>query len=82
MQIKPARSLVMILDTKGRVLTGRDYPGGTLITCIRSRTKACWENEGRRVPVVTLTPGGGRWLEAMAEFRLRCAGSRLDHDYC
>ena len=36
------------------------------------------ENEGRQVPVILFTKGGGQWLEAMADTGCRCPGRRLD----
>ena len=36
------------------------------------------EREGRRVPVILFTKGGGAWLGDMAATRLRRAGRRLD----
>ncbi len=36
------------------------------------------ENEGRRVPVIVFTKGGGLWLEQIGRHRRRCARPRLD----
>jgi uroporphyrinogen decarboxylase len=36
------------------------------------------EHDGRKVPVILFTKGGGLWLESMATNRRRCLGFRLD----
>lgn len=80
-QIKAGAQSVMIFDTWGGVLTGRDYQQFSLYYMHKIVDGLLRENEGRRVPVTLFTKGGGQWLEAMA-YRLRRAGPRLDHRYC
>ncbi|WP_339354425.1 uroporphyrinogen decarboxylase family protein, partial [Klebsiella pneumoniae] len=58
---------VMIFDTWGGVLTGRDYQQFSLYYMHKIVDGLLRENEGRRVPVTLFTKGGGQWLEAMAE---------------
>ncbi|WP_036773783.1 uroporphyrinogen decarboxylase [Photorhabdus australis] len=66
-QIKAGAQSVMIFDTWGGVLTGRDYREFSLRYMYQIVDGLIRENEGRRVPVTLFTKGGGQWLEAMAE---------------
>lgn len=65
-QIKAGAQSVMIFDTRGGVLTGRDYQQFSLYYMHKIVDGLLRENEGRRVPVTLFTKGGGQWLEAMA----------------
>ncbi|VTN13134.1 Uroporphyrinogen decarboxylase [Raoultella terrigena] len=66
-QIKAGAQSVMIFDTWGGVLTGRDYQQFSLYYMHKIVDGLLRENEGRRVPVTLFTKGGGQWLEAIAE---------------
>lgn len=66
-QIKAGTQSVMIFDTWGGALTGRDYLQFSLDYMQRIVEGLIRENEGRRVPVTLFTKGGGQWLEAMAD---------------
>lgn len=66
-QIKAGAQAVMIFDTQGGVLTGRDYQQFSLYYMHKIVDGLLRENDGRRVPVTLFTKGGGQWLEAMAE---------------
>jgi uroporphyrinogen decarboxylase len=66
-QIKAGAQSVMIFDTWGGVLTGRDYQQFSLYYMHKIVDGLLRENDGRRVPVTLFTKGGGQWLEAMAE---------------
>lgn len=66
-QIRAGAQSVMIFDTWGGVLTGRDYQQFSLHYMHKIVDGLQRENEGRRVPVTLFTKGGGQWLEAMAE---------------
>ncbi|WP_369115269.1 uroporphyrinogen decarboxylase [Edwardsiella tarda] len=66
-QIRAGAQAVMIFDTWGGVLTGRDYREFSLQYMHQIVDGLQRENEGRRVPVTLFTKGGGQWLEAMAE---------------
>ncbi|WP_289997608.1 uroporphyrinogen decarboxylase [Photorhabdus laumondii] len=66
-QIKSGAQSVMVFDTWGGVLTGRDYREFSLHYMHKIVDGLIRENEGRRVPVTLFTKGGGQWLEAMAE---------------
>lgn len=65
-QIRAGAQSVMIFDTWGGVLTGRDYSEFSLNYMQQIMAGLVRENEGRRVPVTLFTKGGGQWLEAMA----------------
>lgn len=65
-QIKAGAQSVMIFDTWGGVLTGRDYLEFSLHYMHKIIDGLIRENDRRRVPVTLFTKGGGQWLEAMA----------------
>ena len=65
-QIKAGAQSVMVFDTWGGVLTGRDYLEFSLNYMQKIVNGLIRENDGRRVPVTLFTKGGGQWLEAMA----------------
>ncbi|UCQ14874.1 uroporphyrinogen decarboxylase [Edwardsiella piscicida] len=66
-QIRAGAQAVMIFDTWGGVLTGRDYREFSLRYMHQIVDGLQRESEGRRVPVTLFTKGGGQWLEAMAD---------------
>ncbi len=66
-QIAAGAQAVMIFDTWGGVLTPRDYREFSLRYMQQIVDGLCRENEGRRVPVILFTKGGGNWLEIMAD---------------
>jgi uroporphyrinogen decarboxylase len=57
----------MIFDTWGGVLSPRDYTTFSLAYMERIIAGLTRENEGRKVPVVLFTKGGGQWLGQMAD---------------
>ncbi|MDR3430374.1 MAG: uroporphyrinogen decarboxylase [Rouxiella aceris] len=65
-QIKAGAQSVMVFDSWGGVLTGRDYLEFSLHYMHKIVDGLIRENEGRRVPVTLFTKGGGQWLEAIA----------------
>ncbi len=58
---------LMIFDTWGGVLSPEHYREFSLRYMARIVDGLVREHEGRRVPVILFTKGGGAWLEAMAE---------------
>ena len=66
-QIAAGAQAVQIFDTWGGSLTPRDYQEFSLRYMARIVEGLTREAEGRRVPVILFTKGGGGWLEAMAE---------------
>jgi len=65
-QIKAGAQAVQLFDTWGGVLTPRDYREFSLDYMQRIISGLIRENEGRKVPVVLFTKGGGCWLEDIA----------------
>jgi uroporphyrinogen decarboxylase len=65
-QIAAGAQAVMIFDTWGGVLTARDYKEFSLRYMQEIVGQLTREHEGRRVPVILFTKGGGPWLESIA----------------
>lgn len=66
-QIAAGAQAVMIFDTWGGILAPRLYREFSLSHMHRIVDGLTREHEGRRVPVILFTKGGGAWLPAMAE---------------
>jgi uroporphyrinogen decarboxylase len=66
-QIAAGAQAVMIFDTWGGVLTPGDYLDFSLQYMQQIVDGLTREADGRRVPVILFTKGGGQWLEAMAD---------------
>jgi len=66
-QIAAGAQAVMLFDTWGGMLTPRDYLRFSLEPMRKVIAQLKREHEGRKVPVVLFTKGGGQWLEAMAD---------------
>jgi uroporphyrinogen decarboxylase len=66
-QIAAGAQAVMIFDTWGGVLTPRDYQTFSLEYMRRIIAGLTREAEGRKVPVILFTKGGGQWLEMMVD---------------
>lgn len=73
-QVAAGAQAIMIFDTWGGVLSHRDYRDFSLAYMSQIVAGLTKENEGRRVPVILFTKGGGLWLEAMAETRCDALG--------
>lgn len=65
-QIESGAQAVQVFDTWGGVLTPRDYQEFSLRYMHKIVDGLKRENEGRKVPVILFTKGGGQWLEKMA----------------
>ncbi|BBP46981.1 uroporphyrinogen decarboxylase [Thiosulfatimonas sediminis] len=65
-QIEAGAQAVQIFDTWGGVLTPRDYKEFSLQYMHKIVDGLKRENDGRKVPVILFTKGGGQWLEEMA----------------
>jgi uroporphyrinogen decarboxylase len=64
----------MLFDTWGGMLTAlayREFSLAYLQQIIQGLTKV---HEGRRVPVILFTKGGGQWLEMIAETGCEAVG--------
>jgi len=66
-QVAAGAQALMIFDTWGGMLTPKDYRNFSLAYMRRIVAGLTREAEGRRVPVILFTKGGGQWLEAMAD---------------
>jgi uroporphyrinogen decarboxylase len=73
-QIEAGAQAVMIFDTWGGVLAAGKYQEFSLryVQAVISRLKR--ENEGRPVPVIVFTKGGGLWLEEIADCGCNAVG--------
>ncbi len=66
-QIAAGVQAVQIFDTWGGVLGAAAYREFSLDYMRRIIAELPAESEGRRVPVIVFTKGGGQWLEALAD---------------
>lgn len=73
-QILAGAQAVQIFDTWGGVLSGPCYEEFSLRYMRQIVAGLIRENEGRAVPVILFTKGGGQWLEAMAQSGATCLG--------
>jgi len=65
-QIEAGAQAVMLFDTWGGNLTSAGYEAFSLAYARKVFAGLKRESDGRRVPAVLFTRGGGNWLEAMA----------------
>ena len=66
-QVAAGAQALMIFDTWGGVLAPREYEDFSLAYMSRIVEGLTRENEGRKVPVIMFTKGGGQWLNKMAD---------------
>ncbi len=66
-QVAAGAQALMIFDTWGGTLTPRDYKAFSLAYMQRIVDGLTREADGRRVPLILFTKGGGQWLEWMAD---------------
>jgi uroporphyrinogen decarboxylase len=66
-QVEAGAQALMIFDTWGGVLSPTGYREWSLGPMQRIVAGLKREHEGRRVPVILFTKGGGQWLESMAD---------------
>ena len=66
-QIEAGAQAIMVFDTWGGALSGRDYREFSLRYMHKIVDGLLRERDGKRVPVTLFTKGGGQWLEAMAQ---------------
>ncbi len=65
-QVAAGAQALMIFDTWGGILTPRDYRNFSLHYMAQIVAGLTREAQGRKVPVILFTKGGGAWLEDMA----------------
>jgi uroporphyrinogen decarboxylase len=73
-QIEAGAQAVMIFDTWGGVLADGMYQRYSLDYTARVVRALKREHEGRRVPVISFTKGGGLWLEQIAQSGVDAVG--------
>ncbi len=66
-QITAGADAVMIFDTWGGMLSHDDYLEFSLRYAKQVREMLHVDRDGRKIPCILFTKGGGLWLEAMAE---------------
>lgn len=66
-QIRAGAQAVQIFDTWGGVLSAAAYREFSLSYMQKIVAGLIREHDGRRVPVILFTKGGGQWLEAMVD---------------
>ena len=65
-QIDAGAQAVMVFDSWGGVLEHRAFERFSLAYTRRVLAQLTREHDGRRVPAIVFTKGGGQWLEAIA----------------
>lgn len=73
-QILAGAQAVQIFDTWGGALSHAAYQEFSLRYMEKIVAGLIRENEGRRVPVILFTKGGGQWLELLANTGADCLG--------
>jgi uroporphyrinogen decarboxylase len=73
-QIQAGAQAVQIFDTWGGILTPRDYREFSLQYMQQIIDGLIKEHDGRKVPVILYTKGGGQWLKNMADTGADCLG--------
>lgn len=73
-QIESGAQAVMLFDTWGGALSGAAYQTFSLAYMQQVVAGLIRERDGRRVPVVVFTKGGGQWLEQIAEIGCDAVG--------
>ncbi|MEP7085468.1 MAG: uroporphyrinogen decarboxylase family protein, partial [Betaproteobacteria bacterium] len=66
-QIRSGAQAVMVFDTWGGLLSNSAYRQFSLEYISRIMTGLTREHDGRKVPRIVFTKGGGQWLAAIAE---------------
>lgn len=73
-QVEAGAQAVQIFDTWGGSLSAAAYKEFSLKYMQRIIGRLPTEADGRRVPVIVFTKGGGQWLEAIADCGAQCVG--------
>ncbi len=73
-QIRAGAQAVQIFDTWGGTLSHAAYQEFSLGPMRKIVAGLLREHEGRKVPVILFTKGGGQWLELMADTGADCLG--------
>lgn len=73
-QITAGAQAVQLFDSWGGALSHSAYHQYSLKPMQRIIDGLLKEHDGRKVPVILFTKGGGQWLESMAETGVHCLG--------
>lgn len=73
-QVRAGAQALQIFDTWGGNLSTRGYKEFSLKYMQRILSRLPAEADGRRVPVIVFTKGGGQWLNAIAECGAQAVG--------
>jgi len=73
-QIRAGAQVVQIFDSWGGALAHNEYLQYSLAPMQRIIDGLIKEHDGRTVPVILFTKGGGQWLEKMADSGAHCLG--------
>src|SRR5690606_31599943 len=73
-QIRAGAQAVQIFDTWGGALSHEAYQEFSLAYMQKIIAGLNRESEGRKVPVILFTKGGGQWLELLANTGADCLG--------
>lgn len=73
-QILAGAQAVQIFDTWGGALSHQAYLKFSLASMKKIVDGLIKEHEGRKIPVIMFTKGGGQWLESMADTGVHCLG--------
>ena len=74
-QVEHGAQALQIFDTWGGALGHRDYEEFSLQYMKAVVERLPRDADGRRVPIIVFTKGGGQWIERIAEMRRRCCWS-------
>lgn len=73
-QIRAGAQAVQIFDSWGGALSHDAYRTFSLAPMAKIVNGLIRQNEGRQIPVILFTKGGGQWLEAIADIGVDCLG--------
>ncbi|MGQ9425035.1 uroporphyrinogen decarboxylase [Gilvimarinus sp. F26214L] len=73
-QIRAGAQAVQIFDSWGGALSAAAYQRFSLAPMKRIIQGLISEHEGRTIPVILFTKGGGQWLESMVDSGAHCLG--------
>lgn len=73
-QIEAGAQAVQIFDSWGGALSHSAYQIFSLAPMKRIISQLIKEREGRQIPIILFTKGGGQWLESMADAGADCLG--------
>jgi uroporphyrinogen decarboxylase len=81
-QIEAGAQAIMLFDTWGGMLTTEDYLEFSLQYAQSIKALLKTDNNGKKIPTILFTKGGGLWLEAMADSGYDALGLDWQTDIC